>query len=215
MRFIIYGAGAVGGVIGGRLFQADHSVTLIARGDHLRALQDRGLTLAAPSGTATLPIPAVGDPGDAELKAGDVVVLAMKGQHTQVALDDLRRAAPPGVAVVCAQNGVENDFVVTGSFDTLPPVPVIPIPENGVISPAPNQAFFTMPLNYPNPFVHSYNLTYQRELGAGLAWDIGYVGSLGRRIPYQRQLNAALPGAGANGRSAPPHPMPSPRSPEN
>ena len=53
------------------------------------------------------------------------------------------------------------------SFDTLPPVPVIPIPENGVINPAPNQAYFTMPLNYPNPFVHSYNLTYQRELGSG------------------------------------------------
>jgi 2-dehydropantoate 2-reductase len=109
MRFIIYGAGAVGGVIGGRLFQADHAVTLIARGEHLRALQHRGLTLAAPSGTATLPIPAVGDPGDAEPNPGDVVVLAMKGQHTEAALDDLRRAAPPGVAVVCAQNGVENE----------------------------------------------------------------------------------------------------------
>src|SRR4029453_16326374 len=95
MRFIIYGAGAVGGVIGGRLFQADHAVTLIARGDHLRALQDWGLTRAAPSGTATLPIPAVGDPGDAELKPGDVVVLAMKSQHTEAALDDLRRGGRP------------------------------------------------------------------------------------------------------------------------
>lgn len=98
------------------------------------------------------------------------------------------------------QNGVDNDFVVTGTFDSLPPVPVIPLPSNGIINPAPNQAFFTMPLDYPNPFVHSYNLTYQRELGNGLAWDIGYVGSLGRRIPYQRQLNAALPGTGAAGR---------------
>ncbi|MEJ7605882.1 MAG: hypothetical protein WKF37_06365 [Bryobacteraceae bacterium] len=43
-------------------------------------------------------------------------------------------------------------------------------------------------------------MTYQRELGWGTVWDVGYVGSLGRRIPYQRQLNAALPGAGAAGR---------------
>lgn len=98
------------------------------------------------------------------------------------------------------QNGVENDFAVTGSFDTLPPVPVIPLPDNGVINPAPNQAFFTVPQDYPNPHVHSYNLTYQRELAPGLAWDIGYVGSLGRRIPYQQELNAALPGQGAAGR---------------
>jgi hypothetical protein len=98
------------------------------------------------------------------------------------------------------QNGVEGDFTVDGTFDTLPPVPDIPLPSNGVINPAPNQAFFTVPANNPMPFVHSYNFTYQRELGWSTAWDIGYVGSLGRRIPYQQQLNAALPGAGAAGR---------------
>lgn len=98
------------------------------------------------------------------------------------------------------QNGVENDFTVNGTFGVLPPVPVIPIPSNGVITPAPNQAFFTVPENYPSPIVHSYNFTYQRDLGWAVAWDIGYVGSQARNIPYQRQLNAALPGAGAAGR---------------
>ena len=98
------------------------------------------------------------------------------------------------------QNGVENDFIVTGTFDTLPPVPVIPLPENGIINPAPNQAFFVIPPQNPMPFVHSYNLTYQREIGWATVWDVGYVGSLGRRLPYQRQLNAAVPGAGAAGR---------------
>jgi 2-dehydropantoate 2-reductase len=116
MRFIIYGAGAVGGVIGGRLFQAGHDVILVARGEHLRALQDRGLTLAAPAETVTLPVPAVGGPAEAEPAAGDVVVLAMKGQHTDAALDDLRRVAPDGVAVVCAQNGVENERRALRSF---------------------------------------------------------------------------------------------------
>lgn len=98
------------------------------------------------------------------------------------------------------QNGVENDFTVNGTFGQLPPVPVIPIPTNGVITPAPNQAFFTVPESYPSPLVHSYNFTYQRDLGWAVAWDMGYVGSRARNIPYQQQLNAALPGAGAEGR---------------
>lgn len=45
MRFIIYGAGAVGGVIGGKLQLAGHEVVLIARGSHLAVLQSSGLTL--------------------------------------------------------------------------------------------------------------------------------------------------------------------------
>src|SRR5204862_3805272 len=63
------------------------------------------------------------------------------------------------------QQGVANDFVVDGSFDTLPVVPIIAIPSSGRISPAPNQAFFVVPKKNPIPFVHSYNLTYKREIG--------------------------------------------------
>ena len=116
MRFVVYGAGAVGGVIGGRLFQAGHEVTLIARGDHLRALQRDGLTLAAPDATADLAVPAVASPAEASPGDGDVVVLAMKSQHTAAAVAELALAASPEVAVVCAQNGVENERVALRSF---------------------------------------------------------------------------------------------------
>ena len=116
MRFVIYGAGAVGGVVGGRLFQAGHDVTLVARGDHLLALRHGGLTLRSPDATATLPVPAVGSPADANLADGDVVVLAMKGQHAVAAVAELAAVAPPGIAVVCAQNGVENERVALRSF---------------------------------------------------------------------------------------------------
>lgn len=111
MRFIIYGAGAVGGTIGGRLHEAGHDVTLIARGDHLAALRRDGLTLGSPAGTAVLRIDAAGSPAQAAPRPGDVVVLAVKSQHTAAAVDDLARAAPEGVPVVCAQNGVENERV--------------------------------------------------------------------------------------------------------
>jgi 2-dehydropantoate 2-reductase len=116
MRFMVYGAGAIGGAIGGRLLEAGHDVTLVARGDHLRALQDDGLTLVSPDGSATLRPPAVGHPAEADLRDGDVVILAMKSQDTPSAVADLAAHAPPGVRVACAQNGVENERVALRFF---------------------------------------------------------------------------------------------------
>jgi 2-dehydropantoate 2-reductase len=116
MRFIVYGAGAIGGAIGGRLFEAGHDVTVIARGDHLLALQDDGLTLVSPDSSATLRLPAVGNPAEADLRDGDVVIMAMKSQDTTPALAALATHAPPGIRVVCAQNGVENERVALRFF---------------------------------------------------------------------------------------------------
>jgi 2-dehydropantoate 2-reductase len=116
VRFVVYGAGAIGATIGGRLFQAGHDVTLVARGDHLRALEDDGLTLVSPDGSATLRLPAVGHPAEAALRDDDVVILAMKGQDTAAALTALSPHAPPGIRVVCAQNGVENERVALRLF---------------------------------------------------------------------------------------------------
>ena len=58
MRFVVLGAGAIGGAVGARLFQKGYDVTLVARGEHGRALQS-GLVLEAPDETVTLPIPVV------------------------------------------------------------------------------------------------------------------------------------------------------------
>lgn len=116
MRHLVYGAGAIGGVIGGRLFQAGHDVTLVARGDHLAALQSRGLELVDPESRVVLPVPTVGHPSEVELSDGDVVFLAMKSQDTAAALATLMAHAPPGTNVVCAQNGVENERLALRSF---------------------------------------------------------------------------------------------------
>ncbi|MDX2152444.1 MAG: carboxypeptidase regulatory-like domain-containing protein [Bryobacteraceae bacterium] len=97
------------------------------------------------------------------------------------------------------QEGVAGNFRVEGRQDSLPVIPLIPIPSSGIISPAPNQGFFVVPKNNPIPMVHSYNLTVQRELARGLVADVGYVGTLGRRIPGQRNLNHSFPGLGAAG----------------
>ncbi len=126
MRFVVYGAGAIGGVIGARLHQGGHDVALIARGRHLAAIQAGGLVLETPLGRETLRLPAAADPAELDIgRPGDVVLLAVKGQDTVGALDALRAAAPdaPRAAapdalrapaakpapIVCLQNGVENE----------------------------------------------------------------------------------------------------------
>jgi 2-dehydropantoate 2-reductase len=116
MRYVMYGAGGIGGVIGARLIQKGHDVVLIARGAHLEALQRDGLTLRAPDGTVTLPVRAFGHPSEIEFTPDDVVMLTMKSQDTSAALDELRAVAPE-VPVVCAQNGVANERMALRRFD--------------------------------------------------------------------------------------------------
>jgi 2-dehydropantoate 2-reductase len=113
VRYIVYGAGAVGGAIGGRLAHAGYEVTLIARGAHLGALLTDGLRLVTPDGEAHPPVTVVGSPAEAAPEGGDVVMLAMKSQGTEAAICELDAVAGRDVAVVCAQNGVHNERIVT------------------------------------------------------------------------------------------------------
>jgi 2-dehydropantoate 2-reductase len=116
MRFVIYGAGAIGGVVGARLFQHGHDVALIARGAHYEAIRDRGLRIRSPIDDETLPIPVVDHPARLSLTRDDVVFLAMKSQDTIAACEALDACAPPDLAVACFQNGVENERVVLRHF---------------------------------------------------------------------------------------------------
>ena len=117
MRFVIFGAGAIGGVVGARLHQSGHAVTLIARGAHLDAIRRDGLTLVTPVERVVLPIPAVGEPGGVDWTGDEVVLLATKSQDTLAALTALRDAAGSAVPVVCLQNGVENERVALRLMD--------------------------------------------------------------------------------------------------
>jgi 2-dehydropantoate 2-reductase len=109
MRFVVFGAGAVGGVVGARLHQAGFDVTLIARGAHLDAIQRRGLTLVTPDEHTVLDVSATADPAAVDWSDDHVVLLTTKSQDTAVAVADLRDAAGTTVPVVCVQNGVDNE----------------------------------------------------------------------------------------------------------
>ena len=109
MRFVIYGAGAVGGVIGARLASGGADVVLVARGAHLAALRRDGLRVESPEGVGVHALPAVGGPAEVDWRPGDVVVLAVKSTDSADALAALAACAPPESPVVCAQNGVSNE----------------------------------------------------------------------------------------------------------
>jgi 2-dehydropantoate 2-reductase len=116
VRFIVYGAGAIGGVVGARLAQGGHDVALIARGAHFEAIRDHGLRIQSPIDDATLAIPVVNHPSQLTFSADDVVMLAMKSQDTIAACEALGACATPDISVACFQNGVENERVVLRHF---------------------------------------------------------------------------------------------------
>lgn len=101
----IYGAGAIGSWLGVALAEAGCTVSAVARGTTLAALQARGLRLTHPDGsTVQVPVHAVDSPG--ALGVQDLVVIAVKAP----ALPDVAaRIAPlmgPHTQVLCAMNGV-------------------------------------------------------------------------------------------------------------
>jgi 2-dehydropantoate 2-reductase len=116
MRFVIYGAGAIGGTIGAQLHRAGRDVVLIARGRHLERLQSDGLRFQTPDGEERLAIPAVGSPVEAEVGAGDIVILAVKTQDSAGALEQLAALGAGELVLVCAQNGVENERLALRRF---------------------------------------------------------------------------------------------------
>jgi 2-dehydropantoate 2-reductase len=122
MRYIIIGAGAVGGTIGGRLAEAGHDVVLVARGAHFEALRTGGLRLTTADGTRTHHLPVVDRPDAVELRPDDVLILAVKTQDSTAALEEWA-ARPVGgstagelLPLVCAQNGVENERLALRRF---------------------------------------------------------------------------------------------------
>ena len=119
MRYIVVGAGAIGGTIGGRLHQAGRDVVVIARGAHGEAIRRTGLRLRDPEGEAVLDIACVAAPHDMAWRPDDVVVVATKTHDADAALTAVADAAPASVAVVCATNGLEAERLALRRFESV------------------------------------------------------------------------------------------------
>lgn len=109
MRFVIYGAGAIGGVIGAHLALSGAETTLVARGEHLRAMREHGLVLDTADGRQSVSTALASNASEVNWDDDAVVLLAVKSQQTAAAIDDLRAHMPANTPVVSAQNGVANE----------------------------------------------------------------------------------------------------------
>ncbi len=110
MSYTVVGTGAIGGTVGAQLLRAGHDVLLCdADAEHVAAINARGLTLEGPLEAFTVPARAVG-PGELP-DALDVVLLAVKHQHTGAALAQLAPRLAPGGCVVSLQNGINEPLI--------------------------------------------------------------------------------------------------------
>jgi 2-dehydropantoate 2-reductase len=94
MRAAIIGIGGIGGYYGGKLAvkyagAGEHEIIFIARGEHLKAIQQRGLRLIAVEGEFTaVPAEATDRPGD--IKPFDLVLFCVKGYGLEAAAQQIK-----------------------------------------------------------------------------------------------------------------------------
>jgi 2-dehydropantoate 2-reductase len=104
MKICIYGAGAVGGLVAGRLAQHGHEVSVVARGAHLTAIRGHGLRVVFEKKEIKVKIKAESDP--ALLGPQDCVFVAVKGQSLPEVADRIAPLLGKDTTIVTAMNGV-------------------------------------------------------------------------------------------------------------
>jgi 2-dehydropantoate 2-reductase len=106
MKIAAMGAGGVGGYFGARLQQAGHEVAFFARGKHLAAIRQDGLTIESPQGNTRLKVTVFEDP--AEAGTVDAVMFAVKLWDTEGAAKQIKPIVGKQTVVIPFQNGVES-----------------------------------------------------------------------------------------------------------
>lgn len=109
---LIMGAGAVGGYIGAKIFQNGAAdVTLVARGDHFKAIQKHGLMVSTSEDESALPVPVVDRPETITVPP-DLIIIAVKTKDTEQAVSRIKPIISPNTQVLTIQNGLGNyDYV--------------------------------------------------------------------------------------------------------
>ena len=105
MKITVMGTGGVGGYFGARLADAGHDVAFIARGNHLKALKDNGLTIYSEIGDLTInPIKVSDNP--AEFGEADIILFCVKAYDTQSAANVIKPIMGANTGVIPFLNGI-------------------------------------------------------------------------------------------------------------
>ena len=115
MKVAVIGAGGIGGLYGGLLARAGHDVSFLARGPHLRAIQEHGLKVqSAQFGDFLVHGRASSDPG--ELGSADLVLLTVKTYDLDSATEAAAEVLAPEGSLLTFQNGVDAPDRVAASL---------------------------------------------------------------------------------------------------
>jgi 2-dehydropantoate 2-reductase len=125
MKIIVYGVGAIGGTVAAALARAGQPVAGIARGSRLAAIRAHGLNLRTPDGETRVRFACHADPTEAGIGPDDLILLTMKTQDTEPALERLRAAGVADQPIFCVQNGVANERLALRRFPNVHGVAVM------------------------------------------------------------------------------------------
>ena len=104
MKICIFGAGAIGGYMGVKLAEAGADVSLVARGPHLAAMKEKGLTLIEESGTTNVPVTASDNPED--LGPQDYIIVTLKAHSVPPVVPKMQPLIGDDTTIVSGVNGV-------------------------------------------------------------------------------------------------------------
>jgi len=116
VRIVVIGAGAIGAPIVAQLYEHGHPAVLVARGANYDAIANDGVCVATPDRTRRSKVDVVNGIAALTLEQCDVVMLCVKSQDTVGALEELMNVAPKETPILCAQNGVVNERLVSRHF---------------------------------------------------------------------------------------------------
>ncbi len=117
MEIVVYGAGAIGGYLGGRLALAGHAVTLVARPAAAESLNANGLTITQDGQMQIAPVRAVSRLAEAfDGPPPGLIVLGMKAYDLAAAVAELAVVCPRPAMLLTTQNGIGVEEIVAAPF---------------------------------------------------------------------------------------------------
>jgi 2-dehydropantoate 2-reductase len=110
MKCLVFGAGAIGSLVGGLLFEAGTDISLIGRPVHVKAIEENGLKIEGAI-QAVIKVPAYSDTN--EIKDVDLIVITTKSYGTRMAMEKCKKLIQSHTRVLSLQNGIGNEDIIS------------------------------------------------------------------------------------------------------
>ena len=115
-RYIVFGAGAIGSILGAALHRSGQDAVLVGRGSHVQAIRKEGLQLISEGVLRRIKVSAIADFRGLKPRSDDVLLLTVKSQDTEAAAKQLSGIYGPRTSIVSLQNAVRNEEILARQF---------------------------------------------------------------------------------------------------